>query len=261
LRASLGRAVAVALGGILLAFLVIPVVALFVTGSPTDWLAGLRHPITAPALALSLTTTGASLAILLVLGTPLAWWLGRSQARVARLVETVVQLPIVVPPAVAGLALLLAFGSRGLLGPLLGAAGVDIAFSTTAVILAQTFVAAPFYVQAATAAFAGLDENLLVVARTLGASPAGVLFRVGLPLARRGLVAGAALAWARALGEFGATLMFAGNLTGRTQTLPLAVYTALESDLRAAQALAVVLVCVALALLLFLRPRRGRQAR
>ena len=242
----------------MLVFLVVPVVALFVTGSPTDWLSGLRHPITVPALLLSLTTTALSLAVLVAFGTPLAWWLGRSDARVARLLETVVQLPIVVPPAVAGLALLLAFGRRGLLGPLIEGVGLDIAFSTTAVVLAQVFVAAPFYIQAATAAFAGIDEKLLVVARTLGARPATVLFRVALPLARRGLVAGAALAWARALGEFGATLMFAGNLTGKTQTLPLAVYTALESDVRAAQALAVILVVIALAIIIFLRPRRGR---
>jgi molybdate transport system permease protein len=252
------RAVGLVLGGGMLAFLVVPVVALFVTGSPADWLSGLRHPITVPALLLSLTTTALSLAVLMAFGTPLAWWLGRSEARVARLLETVVQLPIVVPPAVAGLALLLAFGRRGLLGPLIEGAGLDIAFSTTAVVLAQVFVAAPFYIQAATAAFAGIDENLLVVARTLGARPATVLFRVALPLARRGLVAGAALAWARALGEFGATLMFAGNLTGKTQTLPLAVYTALESDVRAAQALAVILVVIALAIIVFLRPRRGR---
>jgi molybdate transport system permease protein len=249
------------LGGGLLAFLVVPVVALFVTGSPADWLAGLHHPITAPALLLSLVTTALSLGVLVVFGTPLAWWLGRSEARAARFVETVVQLPIVVPPAVAGLALLLAFGRRGLIGPLLEGMGIDIAFSTIAVVLAQVFVAAPFYIQAATAAFAGIDENLLVVARTLGARPATVLFRVALPLARRGLIAGAALAWARALGEFGATLMFAGNLSGRTQTLPLAVYTALESDVRAAQALAVILVVIALAIILFLRPRRGGHRR
>jgi molybdate transport system permease protein len=255
------RTVGFVLGGGLLAFLVVPVIALFVTGSPADWLAGLRHPITAPAMLLSVVTTALSLGVLVVFGTPLAWWLGRSEARAARLIETVVQLPIVVPPAVAGLALLLAFGRRGLLGPLLQGVGVDIAFSTTAVVLAQVFVAAPFYIQAATAAFAGIDENLLVVARTLGARPATVLFRVALPLARRGLIAGAALAWARALGEFGATLMFAGNLQGRTQTLPLAVYTALESDVRAAQALAVILVVIALAIIVFLRPRRGRHRR
>ena len=249
------------LGGGLLAFLAIPVLALFVTGSPTDWLAGLRHPITAPALWLSLVTTAISLGVLVVFGTPLAWWLGRSEARMARLIETVVQLPIVVPPAVAGLALLLALGRRGLLGPLLQGAGIDIAFSTTAVVLAQVFVAAPFYIQAATAAFAGIDENLLVVARTLGARPAAVLLRVALPLARRGLIAGAATAWARALGEFGATLIFAGNMKGRTQTMPLAVYQTFEGNVRAAQALAGILVVIALAIILFLRPRRGRHRR
>jgi molybdate transport system permease protein len=245
-----------ALGGGLLAFLLLPIVALFLTSGPSAWLAGLRHPLTAPALLLSVTTTFISLSIILVFGTPLAWWLARTDTRAARAVETFVQLPIVIPPAVAGLALLLAFGRQGLVGPWLLAAGIDSAFSTTAVVLAQTFVAAPFYVQAATSSFAALDPNLMIVARTLGASPTRVLFRIALPIARRGLVAGAALAWARALGEFGATLMFAGNLSGRTQTLPLAVYTALESDIRAAQALAVLLVLVAMALLFLLR--RGR---
>jgi molybdate transport system permease protein len=252
------RVVGTSLGGALLLLLVVPVVALLVTSTPADWLAGLANPITWPALRLSLLTTLCSLSLIVLLGTPLAWWLGRSQARLARAVETAVQLPIVVPPAVAGLALLLAFGRRGLLGPLLNQAHIAVAFTTAAVVLAQIFVAAPFYVQAATAAFAALDENLVVVARTLGASPARVFFRVALPLARRGLVAGAALSWARALGEFGATLMFAGNLEGRTQTLPLAVYTAFEGDLRAAQALALLLVLIAAALMAFLRPRRGR---
>jgi molybdate transport system permease protein len=244
-----------ALGGALFVFLLLPVVALFVTSGPSAWWAGLRHPITASALLLSLGTTAASLALIVLLGTPLAWWLARSRTRLAHVVETVVGLPIVIPPAVAGLALLLAFGRFGLAGPLLERAGLTLSFSTAAVVLAQTFVAAPFYVQAAAATFTALDEDLLIVARTLGASRPRVFFRVALPLARGGLVAGAALAWARALGEFGATLMFAGNLSGRTQTLPLAVYTALESDLRAAQALAVVLVLVALALLVVLRRR------
>lgn len=241
------------LGGGLVAFLLLPVLALFVTSGPAAWLAGLRHPITLPALLLSLGTTAISLAVVVVLGTPLAWWLARRRGSAARAVETIVQLPIVVPPAVAGLALLLAFGRQGLVGGWLVAAGLELSFTTAAVVLAQIFVAAPYYVQAATSAFAALDENLLVVARSLGVSRARVLSSIALPLARRGLAAGAALAWARALGEFGATLMFAGNLSGRTQTLPLAVYTALESDLRAAQALAVVLVVMAIGLLALLR--------
>ena len=191
----------------------------------------------------------------IALGTPLAFWLARSESRFAGIVSALCRLPIVIPPAVAGIALLRAFGRRGLFGAGLHALGVDISFTEAAVVMAQMFVAAPFFVEAGTAAFGAIDPRLIAVARTLGASPARLFFRVALPLARRGLVAGAAMAWARALGEFGATLMFAGNLTGRTQTLPLAIYTALESDLRAAQALSVVLVLVAFGLLALLRGR------
>jgi molybdate transport system permease protein len=241
----------------LVALLALPTLSLFVTASPGDLLAGFRHPIAMPALLLSLGTTLVSLLVVVGLGTPLAWWLAKARGGLARAVETVVALPVVIPPAVAGIALLLAFGRRGLFGPLLERAGWAISFSTTAVVLAQVFVSAPFYVQAGTAAFRGLDANLFVVARSLGASPARAFFRVAIPLARSGLVAGAAMAWARALGEFGATLMFAGNLQGKTQTLPLAIYTALESDLRAAQSLSVLLVVVAFALLLLLRSRQA----
>jgi molybdate transport system permease protein len=244
------------LAAALVALLALPTLALFVTAAPADILAGFRHPIAAPALLLSLGTTALSLLVVIALGTPLGWWLAQARGKRARAVETLVALPVVIPPAVAGLALLLTFGRRGLLGPLLDRAGWAISFSTGAVVLAQVFVSAPFYVQGATTAFRGLDGNLFVVARSLGASPARIFFRVALPLARPGLVAGAGMAWARALGEFGATLMFAGNLQGKTQTLPLAIYTALESDLRAAQALSVLLVVVAFALLLVLRTRR-----
>lgn len=251
-------ALGTALGASLLAFLALPLAALLLTSSPAELVSGLRHPVTLPALALSLVTTLTSLLLVVLGGTPLAYWLSRAQGRVARLAELLIQLPIVVPPAVAGIALLLAFGRKGLLGPWLEELGIIVSFSTAAVVLAQVFVAAPFYVQSAAAAFAALDEQLLIVARTLGASPARVFFRIALPLAIDGLISGAALAWARALGEFGATLMFAGNMAGQTQTLPLAIYTALESDLRAAQALSLVLVLFAFGLLLILRGR-GRQ--
>jgi molybdate transport system permease protein len=258
-----GRWFAIATGllaGALVVLLALPTLALFVTASPAAILAGFRHPIAAPALLLSLGTTLVSLIVVVGLGTPLAWWLARARGGLARAVETLVALPVVIPPAVAGLALLLAFGRRGLLGPLLERLGWVVSFTTTAVVLAQVFVSAPFYVQAATAAFRALDGDLLVVARSLGARPARAFFGVAVPLARPGLVAGAAMAWARALGEFGATLMFAGNLQSKTQTLPLAIYTALESDLHAAQALSVLLVVVAFALLLLLRARqRGGQ--
>jgi molybdate transport system permease protein len=172
---------------------------------------------------------------------------------VARTLETLLQLPVVIPPAVAGVAMLLAFGRRGLLAGFLYPAGSSLAFTRAAVVMAEVFVSAPFFVQAAISAFRRIDANVIVVARSFGARPLRVLLRVGLPLAAPGLLAGAAMSWARSLGEFGATLMFAGNLSGRTQTLPLAIYTALEADLRVAQALSLVLVAVALALLLIVR--------
>ncbi|WP_437799299.1 ABC transporter permease [Sorangium sp. So ce693] len=240
-------------GAVLVAFLAVPILALFAMATAGDVEQGLRHPLVWPALRLSLLTTTASLAVVVVLGTPLAWTLARSRGRLSRAVEAVVQLPIVIPPAVAGVALLLAFGRRGLLAGWLYPAGWSVSFTTTAVVVAEVFVSAPFFVQAATSAFRRVDPRLLVVARTFGASPLRVFFRVALPLSAPGLAAGAAMSWARSLGEFGATLMFAGNLEGRTQTLPLAIYTALESELRAAQALSMVLVVVAFTLLLFVR--------
>jgi molybdate transport system permease protein len=239
----------------MVAFVLLPVLALLVTTGVAGFLAGLHDPLVVPALQLSLLTTAISLVVIVGLGTPLAWLLANRSGRTARAIETLLQLPVVIPPAVAGLTLLLTFGRRGLLGPALAPLGWSIPFTTAAVILAEVFVAAPFYVQAATTAFRRIDPSLFVVARSLGASPARVFFRVAVPLARAGLVSGAAMAWARALGEFGATLMFAGNFTGRTQTLPLAIYTALESNLDAAKALSLVLVLVAFGLLLLLHAR------
>jgi molybdate transport system permease protein len=244
---------------LLVSFLLLPVAALALTLSWGDLVAGARNPLLLPALRLSLTTSTSSLTLVVVLGSLVAWWVARHRGRLSRLVESVTQLPAVIPPAVAGLGLLLAFGRRGLLGSHLAQHGLSLAFSTPAVVLAETFVSAPFFIQAAIAAFRRVDENLLTVARTLGASPFRSFLRVALPLSAPALVGGAAMSWARSLGEFGATLLFAGNLTGRTQTLPLAVYTAMESDLRAAQALALIMVAVAFAMLLVLR-RMAREA-
>jgi len=240
-------------GAILLLFLIVPLVALALGTGWSDFLAGLDHPLVWPALRLSLFTTSISLSVVVLLGTPLAWRLGRQRGRATRAIETLVQLPVVIPPAVAGVAMLLAFGRRSTLGAWFYPEGFSLSLTTAAVVLAEIFVSAPFYIQAAASAFRRVDEDLLVVARTLGAGPFRVFARVALPLAAPGLVAGAAMSWARSLGEFGATLMFAGNLTGRTQTLPLAIYTALESDLRAAQALSLLLVIGAFALLLIVR--------
>jgi molybdate transport system permease protein len=252
-RPSVWTAVQQVASAVLVSFLLLPVAALVLTLSWDDFLGGLRHPLLLPALRLSLLTTCTSLGLVVVLGSLLAWNIARQPGRVSRWVEAVTQLPAVIPPAVAGVGLLLAFGRRGLLGGFLAAHGMAPAFTTSAVVMAEAFVSAPFFVQAAIAAFRRVDENLLVVARTLGASPFRAFFRVGLPLAAPGLVAGAAMSWARSLGEFGATLLFAGNLTGRTQTLPLAVYTAMESDLRAAQVLSLVMVAGAFTLLFVLR--------
>jgi molybdate transport system permease protein len=241
------------LSGALLLLVLLPIAGLLFTSSPARLLRGLGDPLVGPAIRLTLVTTIASLALIVACGTPLAWLIARRPGRLWRVLETVIQLPVVLPPAVAGVALLLAFGRRGLLGPGLAVLGIGLPFSTVAVVLAQSFVAAPFYVQAAIAAFRRLDPDLVLVARTLGAAWPRVFFTVAIPLSWPALAGGAALSWARALGEFGATLMFAGNLTGRTQTLPLAIYGALESDLQTAQSLSIILVAVAFALLVAIR--------
>jgi molybdate transport system permease protein len=240
-------------GSLLALFLITPIVGLVAATSSGDFLQGLQHPLVWPALRLSLVTTTVSLLLVVVLGTPLAWALARSSGRFARAVEALVQLPAVIPPAVAGVALLLTFGRRGLFAGWLYPQGWSVTFTTAAVILAEIFVSAPYFLQAATSAFRRLDQNCVVVARTLGAFPLRVFWRVELPLAVPGLLAGAAMSWARSLGEFGATLMFAGNASGKTQTLPLAIYTAFESDVRAAQALSLVLIVVAFGVLVTVR--------
>lgn len=237
----------------LLILLILPLVALALVSSPGDLAAAVRDPLFAPGLWLSARTTLVSLAVVVGMGTPLAWWLAHAPGRSPRVVEVLVDLPIVVPPAVVGIALLETFGRSGLLGGALQALDIQVPFTTGAVVLAQVVVSAPFYVQAAAAAFDRVDRDLLIVGRTLGQSPAGAFFRIAVPLALPGLVGGAALAWARSLGEFGATLLFAGNLPGRTQTMPLAIYMALESDVRVAIAIALVLAAVSILLLLALR--------
>ncbi len=237
----------------MLGLLVLPVLALILATTPADLAAGLRHPLFASALWLSARTTVIALVAVLAAGTPLAWWLAAARAGPTRAVELLMRLPIVIPPAVVGIGLLAAFGRSGVFGPLLQELGLQVPFSAAAVVLAQVVVAAPFYVQSTASAFRRVDADLLIVARTLGQRPAGAFLRVALPLAMPGLIGGASLAWARALGEFGATLLFAGNLPGVTQTMPLAIYTALESDVRVARTLSLALAVLGLALLLALR--------
>ncbi len=221
----------------------------------------LQKPIVREALRLSLLTSTVTLAIVIVFGTPLAYLLARASFPGRRVLDTIVDLPIVLPPVVAGVALLMAFGRRGVFGDALGRAGVELAFTTPAVVMAQVFVSAPFYTRAARAGFQSVDVALEQMAFTLGASRLRTFFRVTLPLALPALAGGLVLCWARALSEFGATMMFAGNFRGTTQTMSLAVMTAMESDLYAALAIAVVLLAVSFAVLLAFRLTRREGAR
>jgi molybdate transport system permease protein len=247
------------LAAVLPVYIALPLLALPLATSPRALLAHLGSPMAVRALGLSLATTLAATAIAALLGAPLAYVLARGRARGRDMLDTLVDLPITIPPVVAGVALLLAFGRRGLIGRGLGFAGIEIPFTTAAVVMAQVFVSSPFFVKAARAGFATVDENLENAARTLGASPWRVFWTVTVPLARPALVAGLVLAWARALSEFGATMMFAGNMPGRTQTLTLAVMSAMESDVETAVALSVVsVVLAALALVAARRFARSR---
>lgn len=238
------------------ALVVVPLLALL---ARTDWAhlpAYLADPIVWPALRLSLVTTLTTVVLCLLLGTPLAWALSRSEGRWAGWVRALVTVPVVLPPVVGGVALLLAYGRNGLLGgPLDAATGVRLPFTPYAVVLAQLFVSLPFFVLAVEGSMRGLDQRLLSVASTLGASPTRVFLRVALPLTLPGLTAGAALAWARALGEFGATITFAGNFSGTTQTAPLAIYVALQSNPDAAVALSLGMLVISVAVLGLLRGR------
>ena len=261
LDSVLGRVALGAIVALVLAFLFLPLIAVFVAVPPAKAFADLSSPVAVTALGLSLRTTLESVIATLAFGTPLAYWLSRSRFRGKRLVEAAVQMPIVVPPAVAGVGLLLVFGRRGMLGPALDSMHLGVAFTTAAVVIAQAFVAGPVYVVAARQAFDAIDGDLVAVSRTLGASPMRTFFAVELPLAAGGILAGAALSWARALGEFGATMLFAGNLPGVTQTLPLAIYTALDSGLEVAVAMAALLLFSAFALLLLIRLLDWRMGR
>jgi molybdate transport system permease protein len=233
-----------------LLFLGLPVVALFVDVTPADLLSSLGDSASLDALRLSLETSAIALALIVIVGTPAAWMLATREFRLKPVVVTVIELPLVLPPAAAGIALLAALGPHGVAGGLLDDVGITLVLTTAGVVVAMTFVASPFYIRQAQAAFEALDPQLLEAARTLGASEARRFARVAVPLARNGLLAGAALAWGRALGEFGATLMFAGSLRGVTQTAPLALYERFATDFPGAIALAVVLLAVSAAVLL-----------
>ncbi|HET7616382.1 MAG TPA: ABC transporter permease [Bacillales bacterium] len=238
---------------VMIAFLLLPMLAVFLHLPLTGLWAELTSPLALQALQLSVATTFASLGLIILLGTPLAYFLCRGTFPGKGILEVLLQMPIVIPPAVAGVGLLLVFGRLGWVGNVFADLGVPIAFTSAAVVMAQSFVAAPFYIQAARAAFQSIDADLVSVSRTLGVSKTKTFFRVVVPLSLPGLITGAALSWGRALGEFGATIMFAGNLRGVTQTLPLAIYSGMQSDLGAAVAMSALLITVAFFLLLLVK--------
>jgi molybdate transport system permease protein len=235
----------------LLGFLALPMVALLLRASPDRVWTALATPEARQAIALSLRTSLMAMTLTVVLGTPVALLLAHTRSRWKGILDALIDLPVVLPPAVAGLSLLIAFGRRGLLGGALQAMGVEVVFTQAAVVMAQTFVASPLYVRAAAIGFAGVEPELGQAAAMDGASRWQVFRHVILPLSWSALVSGAAMTWARALGEFGATIVFAGNFPGRTQTMPLAIYLGFELNLDLALALSVVLLATsALALVL-----------
>jgi molybdate transport system permease protein len=245
---------------VVLAFLVLPVLAIFVNTSPGRLVASLGDAQSLDALRLSLETSALAVAMIVVFGTPAAYLLARRSFRGHAAVLTLLELPLVLPPAVAGIGLLAALGPRGILGGALADAHLQIGLSTAAVVIALTFVSAPFYLRQAHAAFAAVEKSYLEAGLALGMRESSVFAHVAVPLARQGLIAGLALAWGRALGEFGATLMFAGSYQGVTQTAPLAIYDEFASDFPAALALAAILVILSAALLLSVKLLVGRDA-
>jgi molybdate transport system permease protein len=249
---TMGRVLFLILAGLLVLFLALPLVALAIRALPLGFDAWVA-PDTLNALQLSLTTATIAALLSVLIGTPVAYLLARDNFIGKNVVDTLVDLPMVLPPSVAGIALLMAFGRRGIVGPPLESIGITLPFTTAAVVIAEAFVAAPFYVRSAKAGFANVDRKLEQMSALLGVSNLRTFFRVTLPLAAPSLFGGLLMTWARALGEFGATIMFAGNFPGRTQTMPLAIYAGLESNLNSALALSFILVIVSFGILFAVR--------
>jgi molybdate transport system permease protein len=234
---------------VVLLFLLLPIVAVFLQVPPGELVSALGSGAARDALRVTAETIAISMLVIIGIGTPAAYWISTRRGALRDSLVTLVELPLVLPPAVAGIGLLVAFGRAGLLGGTFDTLGIDIAFTKVAVVLAVTIVSSPFYLRIAIASFEVVDPTLPAAARTLGARPGRVFLRVMLPLARGGLGAGAALAFARGLGEFGATIMFAGSLQGVTQTLSLAIYEQFDLDFDVALAISALLI-VASALVL-----------
>jgi molybdate transport system permease protein len=236
-----------------LAFLSIPLAALFLRTPLDELWTNLNQRQVVQALSLSLTTSTLATFFSVLLGTPVAHLLARRRFRLRRLVDSLIELPMVLPPAVAGIALLVAFGRRGLLGQYLDEIGINLPFTTAAVVIAQTFVSASLYIKSAMVGFAVVEPELEDAAALDGAGPWDSFRYLTLPLSAVALLTGMVLAWARALGEFGATIIFAGNFPGRTQTMPLAIYIGFELDIGVALTLSVILVGISFLILILVK--------
>ena len=241
---KMALAVAIVSIGLMVSYLALPIIALFFHTSPLLFLSSLQEQQVIDALLISFLTAGIALLVIVLVGTPAAYFHSRLYYPGKRFVEILIDLPLVLPPAVAGLALLLFYGRMGLLGRYLHVVGIDIAFTTIAVVLAQIFVASPFYIRNAKELFGQLDPVYEQTAQTLGASPLRVFATIALPLTINGLVSGMVMTFARAIGEFGATIMVAGNLPGITQTMPLAIYGAMQGDFNVAITISILLVLI-----------------
>jgi molybdate transport system permease protein len=252
-REWLASGLAIGALGLLAGFIAVPILALVVwTVSEESWEA-MTSPVARDALLLSMKTTAATMTLLIVVGTPAAYVLARGSFRGSRALNTLVELPIVLPPSAAGIALLLTFGRLGLVGQYLNGFGITLSFTTVAVVMAEVFVAAPFYLRQAATGFAEVDRATEEAALVDGADRASAFLRVTVPLAFPSLVSGAVTAWARALGEFGATIIFAGNFRGITQTIPLAIYSEFQSNIDASVALSVLVLGFAFAVIISVR--------
>ena len=237
----------------MLVFMLLPMAALLLQTTPGEWISNLALPQVRQAIGLSFATTLITLILTIIFGTPLAYWLSHDRSHLRRIVDSLVDLPTVLPPSVAGVALLMAFGRRGILSSLLGPFDLQVAFTPLAVVLAQLFVASPYYIRAASAGFSRIEGELKQSAALDGASNWEIFRYVIVPLAGVTLVSGAVMSWARALGEFGATMIFAGNFPGRTQTMPLAIYLGFEFDSNVALTLSVLLLIISFVTLLIVK--------
>ena len=253
MRRTIGIGLFVAVAAVTLAFLTLPIVGIFVHTSPGNLLGQFSNPVVRDAFVVTIKTSLIAQGLIILFGTPTAYLLATRRFSGHSLAITLVELPLVLPPAVAGIGLLTALGRNGLLGSSLDALGVSLPFTQTAVTVAVAYVASPLYIRQAIASFEATDPRLTAASRTLGAGALRTFFRVVLPLARGGLIAGLALSFARGLGEFGATIMFAGSLQGVTQTLSLAIYYEFDNKFDAALAMSGVLVLISAVLLLTLR--------